>query len=109
MRARADADRSEDAGGRRQPAPHRPPTRSRTGAATAGYGLLVADDKAPPGAARPRAGVRWASVAVVVGAVVIVALCLGAALRGRTWALVPGAVALAIAVREVRALKRGQR
>ena len=48
-------------------------------------------------------------MAVVVGAVLIVVLCLGAALRGRAWALVPGAVALAVAVREVRALQRERR
>ncbi len=50
--------------------------------------------------------VRWASVATVVGCTVVALVCVGAALRGRTWALVPGVVAAAIAFRELRALQR---
>jgi len=38
--------------------------------------------------------------------VLVVLVCVGAALRGRTWALVVGLVAALVAVREVRALQR---
>ncbi|GIG21296.1 hypothetical protein Cch01nite_20200 [Cellulomonas chitinilytica] len=53
---------------------------------------------------RPR--IRWASLLTVLLCVVVVLVCVAAALRGRRWALVVALVAAAIAVREVRALQR---
>jgi hypothetical protein len=53
--------------------------------------------------------VRWASLATVVGCALLALGCLTAVVRGRTWAWVPGLVAAAIAVREVRVLRRGRR
>ncbi len=43
---------------------------------------------------------------MVVGAVALAVVCLVLALRGRTWALLVGAVCAATAVRELRALRR---
>jgi 4-hydroxybenzoate polyprenyltransferase len=53
---------------------------------------------------RPR--IRWASLLTVLLCVLVVVVCVGAALRGRRWALVVALVAAAVAVREVRALQR---
>ncbi|MGW6128443.1 hypothetical protein ACWFNE_00310 [Cellulomonas sp. NPDC055163] len=53
--------------------------------------------------------VRWASVATVVGCAVVALVCVAAAARGRTWALVPGLVAAAIGFRELRVLQRRAR
>lgn len=50
--------------------------------------------------------IRWSGLAVVVGALVLTVVCLVAALRGRIWAVVPGLVCAATALREVRALRR---
>lgn len=52
---------------------------------------------------------RWASLALVAGCAVLALVCVVAALRGRPWALVPGAVVAAIALREVRTLRRADR
>jgi hypothetical protein len=52
---------------------------------------------------------RWASLATVVGCALVALVCLVAALRGRAWALVPAVLAAAIALRELRALRRGLR
>ncbi|MCG7285188.1 hypothetical protein MHY85_04260 [Cellulomonas sp. ACRRI] len=51
-------------------------------------------------------GVRWSSLAVVLGAGALALVCLVLALRGRPWAWLVGFVCAAIAVREVRALQR---
>jgi hypothetical protein len=51
-------------------------------------------------------GVRWSSLAVVLGAGALALVCLVLALRGRPWAWVVGAVCAATALREVRALRR---
>lgn len=53
-------------------------------------------------------GVRWGSVALVLGGSVIVLVCLGAVLRGRVWAAVPALVVAAVVLREVRGLQRGR-
>lgn len=50
--------------------------------------------------------IRWSSLAVVLGGSALALVCVVAALRGRTWALVPGLVCAATALREVRALRR---
>ncbi|GAA4623272.1 hypothetical protein GCM10023113_07560 [Cellulomonas oligotrophica] len=65
-------------------------------------GSVAGVDRRPP---RPRA-VRWASLALVAGCTLVVLVCVVAALRGRPWALAPGAVAAAIALREIRTLHR---
>jgi 4-hydroxybenzoate polyprenyltransferase len=51
-------------------------------------------------------GVRWSSLAVVLGAGALTLVCLVLALRGRPWAWVVALVCAATAVREVRALQR---
>ncbi|WP_454050150.1 hypothetical protein [Cellulomonas sp. Marseille-Q8402] len=51
-------------------------------------------------------GIRWSSLAVVLGASALALVCLVLALRGRPWALLVGVVCAATAVREVRALRR---
>ncbi|RMI05043.1 hypothetical protein EBM89_16780 [Cellulomonas triticagri] len=51
-------------------------------------------------------GIRWSSLAVVVGATALALVCVAFALRGRTWAWLVGLVCAATAVREVRALRR---
>ncbi|MCC2314333.1 hypothetical protein [Cellulomonas xiejunii] len=56
----------------------------------------------------PRA-VRWSSLLLVVVCGLVVLVCVGAALRGRPVALVPAAVAAALALREVRRLRRARR
>ncbi|GIG26717.1 hypothetical protein [Cellulomonas denverensis] len=53
-----------------------------------------------------RSRIRWSSLAVVVGAGLLTLLCLGAVLRGRAWAWVPALICAAVAVRELRALRR---
>jgi 4-hydroxybenzoate polyprenyltransferase len=53
---------------------------------------------------RPR--IRWASLLTVLLCVLVALVCVGAALRGRRWALVVALVAALVAVREVRALQR---
>ena len=52
---------------------------------------------------------RWSSLLLVVVCVLVAGVCLVAALRGRPFALVPGAVVAAIALREVRRLQRVRR
>ncbi|MFJ1511337.1 hypothetical protein [Cellulosimicrobium funkei] len=56
-----------------------------------------------------RTGVRWASVATVLGGIVVAVVCLVLVLRGRVWAWVPLVVAAAVALREVRYLQRAAR
>ncbi|GIG35839.1 hypothetical protein [Cellulomonas pakistanensis] len=51
-------------------------------------------------------GVRWSSLAVVLGAGALALVCLVLALRGRPWAWLVGAACAATALREVRALRR---
>ncbi|MCC2336029.1 hypothetical protein [Cellulomonas wangsupingiae] len=58
---------------------------------------------------RGRQSVRWSSLLLVVGCGALALVCLVAALRGRPLALVPGLVAAAVALREVRVLRRGRR
>ena len=53
-----------------------------------------------------RTGIRWASLATVVGGIVVALVCLVQLLRGRTWAWLPLLVAAAVALREVRYLQR---
>ncbi|UZN02912.1 hypothetical protein [Cellulomonas sp. S1-8] len=53
--------------------------------------------------------VRWSSLLLVVGCGVLTLVCVAAALRGRPVALVPGLVAAAIGLREVRHLRRAGR
>lgn len=43
---------------------------------------------------------------MVVGALALTLVCLVAALRGRSWAWLAGLLCLAVAVRELRALRR---
>lgn len=50
--------------------------------------------------------IRWSSLGVVLGGSVLALVCLGAALRGHSWAWLMGVVCAATAVREVRALRR---
>lgn len=52
---------------------------------------------------------RWSSLALVVVCAVVVLVCVVAALRGRPLALLPGAVAAAVALRELRRLQRARR
>lgn len=52
---------------------------------------------------------HWESFLIVVGAGLIALVSLGALLRGRVWAAVPAVIAAAIALREIRALRRGLR
>ena len=59
-----------------------------------------------PGSVGRMRSVRWASLATVVGCVLLALVCLVAVLRGRAWAWAPGLVSAAIAFREVRALRR---
>jgi 4-hydroxybenzoate polyprenyltransferase len=54
-------------------------------------------------------GIRWSSLAVVLGAGALTLVCLVLALRGRPWAWLVGLVCAATAVREVRALQRHDR
>ena len=56
-----------------------------------------------------RTGVRWASVATVLGGIVVAVVCLVLVLRGRVWAWVPLVVAAAVALRVVRGLRRAAR
>ncbi|WHP16410.1 hypothetical protein [Cellulomonas sp. ES6] len=51
-------------------------------------------------------GVRWSSLAVVLGGAALALVCAGIALRGSPWAWLVAAVCAATAVREVRALRR---
>jgi hypothetical protein len=51
-------------------------------------------------------GIRWASLATVVGGGVIFVVCLVGVLLGHPWSAVPGGLALLMAVREVRYLRR---
>ncbi|WP_460886396.1 hypothetical protein [Promicromonospora xylanilytica] len=51
-------------------------------------------------------GIRWASLATVVGGGVIFVVCLAGVVLGHPWAAVPGGLALLTAVREVRYLRR---
>ncbi|WP_435737204.1 hypothetical protein V5D56_00985 [Cellulosimicrobium sp. PMB13] len=53
-----------------------------------------------------RTGTRWASVATVLGGVVVAVLCLALVLRGRAWAWIPCVLAAAVTFREVRYLQR---
>ncbi len=53
-----------------------------------------------------RTGVRWASVATVLGGIAVALVCLVLVLRGRVWAWVPLVLAAAVALREVRYLQR---
>jgi hypothetical protein len=54
-------------------------------------------------------GIRWKSVATVVGATVVALAFFVAALRGRVWAWLPCALAVGVAVRELRWLQRDRR
>ncbi|WP_159797831.1 hypothetical protein [Puerhibacterium puerhi] len=54
-------------------------------------------------------GIRWKSVATVAGAVVVALVFFVTALRGRVWAWLPCALAVAVAVRELRWLQRDGR
>jgi hypothetical protein len=51
-------------------------------------------------------GIRWASLATVVGGGVIFLVCLVGVVLGHPWSAVPGGVGLLMAVREVRYLHR---
>jgi hypothetical protein len=51
-------------------------------------------------------GIRWGSLATVVGGGVIFLVCLLAVVLGHPWAAVPGVLGLLTAVREVRYLHR---
>jgi hypothetical protein len=51
-------------------------------------------------------GFRWASLATVVGGGVIASVCLVGVVLGHPWSAVPGGLALLMAVREVRYLRR---
>ena len=51
-------------------------------------------------------GVRWSSLAVVLGGGALALVCVGIALRGAPWAWLVAAVCAATAVREVRVLRR---
>lgn len=53
--------------------------------------------------------VRWSSVGTVLLAASVALVMLFVALRGRVWAWIPFALALAVAVREVRYLQRSNR
>jgi len=53
--------------------------------------------------------VPWSSLLLVIGCGVVALVCVLAALRGRPLALVPGLVAAAVALREVRGLRRARR
>lgn len=53
-----------------------------------------------------RTGVRWASLATVLGGIAVALVSLVLVLRGRVWAWVPLVVAAAVALREVRYLQR---
>jgi len=59
--------------------------------------------------ARRRRAVPWSSLLLVIGCGVVALVCVLAALRGRPLALVPGLVAAAVALREVRGLRRARR
>jgi preprotein translocase subunit SecY len=51
-------------------------------------------------------GIRWASLATVVGGGVVASVCLVGVLLGHPWSAVPGGLGLLMAVREVRYLRR---
>jgi hypothetical protein len=51
-------------------------------------------------------GIRWASLATVVGGGVIFLVCLVGVVLGHPWSAIPGALGLLMAVREVRYLHR---
>ncbi|WP_454860397.1 hypothetical protein [Promicromonospora soli] len=51
-------------------------------------------------------GIRWGSLATVVGGGVIFLVCLVGVALGHLWSAVPGAIGLLMAVREVRYLRR---
>jgi hypothetical protein len=51
-------------------------------------------------------GIRWASLATVVGGGAIFVVCLVGVLLGHPWSAVPGGLGLLMAVREVRYLRR---
>lgn len=53
--------------------------------------------------------VRWSSVGTVLLAGIVALVMLLVALRGRVWAWIPFALALAVVVREVRYLQRSNR
>jgi hypothetical protein len=53
-------------------------------------------------------GIRWASLATVVGGGVVFVVCLVGVALGHPWSAVPGVLALLMAVREVRYLRRLQ-
>lgn len=51
-------------------------------------------------------GIRWGSLATVVGGGVVLLVCLVGVILGHPWAAVPGVIGLLTAVREVRYLRR---
>lgn len=51
-------------------------------------------------------GIRWASLATVVGGGAIFLVCLVGLVLGHPWSAVPGVLGLLMAVREVRYLRR---
>lgn len=51
-------------------------------------------------------GIRWKSLATVVGGGVIFLVCLVGVVLGHPWSAIPGGLALLMAVREVRYLRR---
>ena len=51
-------------------------------------------------------GIRWASLATVVGGGVIFLVCLVGVVLGHPWSAIPGGLGLLMAVREVRYLRR---
>jgi hypothetical protein len=51
-------------------------------------------------------GIRWASLATVVGGGVIFLVCLVGVVLGHPWSAIPGGLGLLMAVREVRYLHR---
>lgn len=51
-------------------------------------------------------GIRWASLATVVGGGVVFLVCLVGVVLGHPWSAAPGVIGLLMAVREVRYLRR---
>ncbi|MCP2266346.1 hypothetical protein ACFQHV_06825 [Promicromonospora thailandica] len=51
-------------------------------------------------------GIRWGSLATVVGGGAVFLVCLVGVILGHPWAAVPGLIGLLTAVREVRYLRR---
>lgn len=51
-------------------------------------------------------GIRWGSLATVVGGGLIFVVCLVGVVLGHPWSAVPGGLGLLMAVREVRYLRR---